>query len=163
MEPSSWKLRIPPIHWRDLHFPDLPFPSSLGGFLLGLHDDQGARARLLFGVILAVGTLALLAAVTAVGARLFRWRPPRAVRWSLAAMCLPALLSALCLADALLVEPSWLEVTRTHMMTDRIPPGSHLRIVLLSDLHVQGWTAVLRTLADRVNALEPDLDRKSVV
>lgn len=43
------------------------------------------------------------------------------------------------------------------MKTARLPAGSRLRVVHLSDLHVEGWTRALERLPDEVNALQPDL------
>ncbi|WNG27581.1 hypothetical protein F0U62_28820 [Cystobacter fuscus] len=38
------------------------------------------------------------------------------------------------------IEPDWLERTQVEVKTARLPVGSRLRIVHLSDLHVEGWT-----------------------
>jgi hypothetical protein len=62
-----------------------------------------------------------------------------------------------CFAYALTLEPDWLQVTRVEVSTARLPTGTRLRIVHLSDLHVDGWTKGLRRLPDEVNALQPDV------
>jgi predicted MPP superfamily phosphohydrolase len=62
-----------------------------------------------------------------------------------------------CLAYALTIEPDWLQVTRVEVRTARLPAGSRLRVIHLSDLHVDGWTKALERLPDEVNALQPDL------
>lgn len=40
--------------------------------------------------------------------------------------------------DALKIEPQWIQVTHTRIYTNKIPAGSSLRIVQLSDLHLEG-------------------------
>ncbi|WP_257462252.1 metallophosphoesterase [Archangium lipolyticum] len=62
-----------------------------------------------------------------------------------------------CFVYALTIEADWLQVTRVEVRTPRLPEGSKLRIVHLSDLHVDGWTRALTRLPDEVNALQPDL------
>jgi len=59
--------------------------------------------------------------------------------------------------DAFVLEPDWLQVTRVEVRTDGLPEGRSLRVVHLSDLHVDGWTRGLERLPDEVNALRPDL------
>ena len=61
------------------------------------------------------------------------------------------------LADSLLLEPDWLQLTHFAVRTPRMPPRSHLRIIHLSDLHVEGWTRALEQLPEEINRLEPDL------
>jgi len=56
-----------------------------------------------------------------------------------------------------LLEARWLEVTRLELPTAKLAPGARLRIVHLSDLHAEAASPLLDGLADRVNALEPDL------
>ncbi|QRN96768.1 metallophosphoesterase family protein [Archangium violaceum] len=62
-----------------------------------------------------------------------------------------------CFVYALTIEADWLQVTRVEVRTPRLPAGNTLRIVHLSDLHVDGWTRALSRLPDEVNALQPDL------
>jgi predicted MPP superfamily phosphohydrolase len=102
--------------------------------------------------LLGAGCAALLG-----WARLRAMRLPHLARRLLWAGLLPAALLAVCLCDATIVEPAWLEVTHSTIRSDRIPEGSRVRIALLSDLHVSGWTSVLHHLPEAVNAEHPDL------
>ncbi|HEX8820155.1 MAG TPA: metallophosphoesterase [Archangium sp.] len=87
-----------------------------------------------------------------------RKRPVPPVERRVASVFLGLLLVGLsCLTYALTVEPDWLQVSRVEVPTARLPSGSRLRIVHLSDLHVDGWTKALERLPDEVNALQPDL------
>jgi hypothetical protein len=62
-----------------------------------------------------------------------------------------------CVTYGLTIEPDWLQVSHLEVPTARLPSGTRLRVVHLSDLHVDGWTKALRRLPDEVNALQPDL------
>ncbi|WP_158501959.1 metallophosphoesterase [Vitiosangium sp. GDMCC 1.1324] len=62
-----------------------------------------------------------------------------------------------CFLYALLIEADWLQVTRVEVRTARLPAGTRLRIVHLTDLHAEGWSRALSRLPDEVNALQPDL------
>jgi predicted MPP superfamily phosphohydrolase len=60
--------------------------------------------------------------------------------------------------DAYLIEPFWLETTRLELSFARLDPAAPpLRIVHLSDIHVERTTRRERALVERVNALEADL------
>lgn len=54
------------------------------------------------------------------------------------------------------VEPFRLGVTRIELETPKLPPGQQLRLVQVSDLHVERITERERDLVDTVNGLEPD-------
>lgn len=63
-------------------------------------------------------------------------------------------------AYAALVEPRWLEVTRTRVRIDGLPPALEgLRIALLTDFHAHRMTplAVVRRACRRAMAEQPDL------
>lgn len=60
---------------------------------------------------------------------------PRWLRQPLFAICAAG---TLCLAYAWLVEPCWIEVTHTEIALAKMPPGSRLRVALVSDLHLEG-------------------------
>jgi predicted MPP superfamily phosphohydrolase len=98
-----------------------------------------ALARLLLGLALLAGRAARLspAALFAIG------------------VALQASLSALILY-ATSVEPFRLGVTRVELRTAKLPPGARLRLVQISDLHVERITRRERALVERVNALEAD-------
>jgi predicted MPP superfamily phosphohydrolase len=67
-------------------------------------------------------------------------------------------LFSLAQADAYLVEPFWLETTPVELSFARLDPAAPpLRIVHLSDIHVERTTRRERALVEQVNALEPDL------
>lgn len=102
--------------------------------------------------IVVIGTLSLLAL------RRGRQRSLSRRRRTLAILgAAPLLLGFVSFLEAVLVEPRWLETTHQTVQTERLPAGKHLRIALLSDLHVSGWNSLLRELPARVNAEQPDL------
>jgi predicted MPP superfamily phosphohydrolase len=89
---------------------------------------------------------------------LVRRRPLRGrLRRLVLAGATPLAIGLICLCDASLVEPNWLEVTHSSIESGRLPAAKHLRIVLVSDLHIDGWTHVLHELPAAVNAEKPDL------
>ena len=61
-----------------------------------------------------------------------------------------------CLLYAALVEADWLEVTHLEVQTNKLPAGRRLRIVHLTDLHIDRWSRALRALPGLVNAEAPD-------
>jgi hypothetical protein len=118
---------------------------------------QFLRLKLLAGLILFVLGLAVAGGILLVLDRLGR-RP--CSRWErrVALGALAALgLGGLCFLYALLIEPNWLEVTHLEVQTSRLQPGQRIRLVLLSDLHVDRLSPVLRELPAVVNAQHPDL------
>jgi predicted MPP superfamily phosphohydrolase len=62
-----------------------------------------------------------------------------------------------CLPYGLWVEPAWLEVTHEEVSTPKLLPGEHLRIALISDLHVAGKSRALAQAVSAINAAHPDL------
>lgn len=76
--------------------------------------------------------------------------------WIPAVACIAG--TALCVAYAFLVEPDWIEVTRTEIaVSGRVMGKERFRIVHLSDLHLEGWGSRERTVVTRVRELAPDL------
>jgi len=76
--------------------------------------------------------------------------------WASAAACLG--LSAACAGYALFVEPQWIEVTRIEVAVPRALLGrERLRIVHLSDLHLEGFGARERSVIEAVREAAPHL------
>ena len=86
---------------------------------------------------------------------------PLAARWPFPvsiSLVLAQLFLSLAAAYGTLVEPFRLQVTRLEILTDRLRnPGPPVRIVQLSDLHVERLTQRERALPALVADLEPDL------
>jgi uncharacterized protein len=68
---------------------------------------------------------------------------------------LQAVVSVL-VAYATYVEPFRLGVTHFELHTPKLPPGARVRLVQISDLHVERLTRRERALIEQVNALEAD-------
>ena len=54
------------------------------------------------------------------------------------------------------IEPFRLGVTHIELRTSKLPPGKHMRLVQISDLHVERVTRREQALIERVNALHAD-------
>jgi predicted MPP superfamily phosphohydrolase len=68
------------------------------------------------------------------------------------------MLFSLAQVDAYMIEPFWLETTPVELSFAKLNPDAPpLRIVHLSDIHVERLTKRERALVEQVNALEPDL------
>jgi predicted MPP superfamily phosphohydrolase len=100
------------------------------------------------------------------GLVLLRWlliliAAPLAARWPLPTLIVLALVQALgwvLAAYGLLIEPFRLQVTHLEIPTAKFPnPGSPVRIVQISDLHVERLTRRDRALPALVAGLKPDL------
>ena len=61
------------------------------------------------------------------------------------------------LSDAWLRQPKALEISTTRLATEKIPAGRELRIVQLSDLHLDSFNEYFRQVASKTNALKPDM------
>lgn len=83
-----------------------------------------------------------------------RWLDSRPGRWIVFAL---GTIGILCFMWGWLLEPYRIEVTRHQVETNLVPPGKSIRIVQLSDLHIDdhGWREV--QLPEMVNAEKPDL------
>ncbi|MGA9520814.1 MAG: metallophosphoesterase [Myxococcaceae bacterium] len=55
------------------------------------------------------------------------------------------------------IEPFWLDISRDNVVTTRLRDGERLRIVHISDLHVDGANKLLGRLAGEISSLRPDL------
>lgn len=78
-------------------------------------------------------------------------------RWRTAVLVLGTLGSA-CVAWGLWVEPGWLEVRRLELPLARLPPGaSPVRLVQVSDLHVDRRPGLEQEVPALVRAERPDL------
>lgn len=85
------------------------------------------------------------------------YQPPIPVSCVRALFLALALLGILFLAYARLVEPFWLEIKHISISSKRIPPGTSLRIVHLSDLHSGAWAPLEDRIPSLVAAQKPDL------
>jgi len=82
-------------------------------------------------------------------------RPFRAVRAAVFAL---AALGILCLLYARFVEPNWLAVERVRIVAPRLPAGARpVRLVLISDLHVEATPRLEEKLPDVIARERPDL------
>ncbi|MHB8875845.1 MAG: metallophosphoesterase [Myxococcaceae bacterium] len=120
--------------------------------------DRHTIALLVVGVAVALTTgLALAGSLALVLARLGRRRiaawEKRVAVGSLAAFGI----GVGCFGYGVVFEADWLEVTHHELRTRKLKKGVRLRIVHLTDLHVDGWTPALRTLSAVVNAENPDV------
>ena len=61
------------------------------------------------------------------------------------------------LGDGFLRQPTSLEVRRNRIPSDKLPAGQSLRIVHLSDLHLQSYNRYFEKVAHETNRLDPDL------
>jgi len=122
-------------------------------------------------LILAIGAFYLVAAVVTLQlvtdlvrfrrgqslAGLFRGSP-RWVGWARGVVIALAAGGLACVADALWVEPFWIQVTQSHVVAPPwARPTSALRIVHLSDLHSETPARVDTALVQRIRDLDPDL------
>jgi predicted MPP superfamily phosphohydrolase len=105
--------------------------------------------------------VAAIVAVYVVAARIVyrRWRRDRLpLRWRQIAVLIAAIVGIICMLYGRFVEPRWLEVTETRVVSSRLPAGHRgIRIVHLSDLHSEGTPMLETELPSRVAGLTPDL------
>lgn len=116
-----------------------------------------ARVEALLGVAVFVALAGTGAAIRLAWCRKARRRLPRWEHRLLRAAFAGGVVLALCFVDARWIEPNWLSVTHQTVRTSALPAGVRLRLVQLSDLHVDGPTHVLEELPERVAALHPDV------
>jgi predicted MPP superfamily phosphohydrolase len=122
-----------------------------------------AGARWLLGLGVPAGCRLLQVIRLWVGYRYAPWAGLSFAPWAghPYAPCL-ALLAALQAALSALVfyataiEPFRLGVTHLELHTRKLPPGARVRLVQISDLHVERITRRERALIERVNALQAD-------
>ncbi len=60
-------------------------------------------------------------------------------------------------SDAWLRQPTAVEVSHTRLPIGKIPAGRELRIAHISDLHLHKFNRYFKQVADRTNALDPDM------
>lgn len=120
-------------------------------------DTQTLRVQLFaaaVAMVTALGLVGLLALVLAKRGKrpISSWerRIAWGSLWSLAT-------GVLCVLYGLFIEADWVEVTRVRIETPKLPAGMSLRLVHLSDLHVDGPTRALDKLPALVNAEKPHL------
>lgn len=120
--------------------------------------DAGTDRLMLFAFLVALVTgLAAVGLYAEIVARL-RHRPPgRSDRVALGIGGAGLLAGCLAFGWGVLFEADWLEVTRHEVSTSKLPAGTRLRVVHLTDLHVDRMTKALEALPGLVNGLEPDL------
>lgn len=120
-------------------------------------DPASVRLHLFFGAIFFVGALDVVVFALWFNDWLDRGRFARASRWIARTAIGLTAAGLLTFVYALMIEPRRLEITEHVVQTAKLPAGTRVRIVHLSDLHAEGPTHVLRSLAARVNALGPDV------
>jgi uncharacterized protein len=115
------------------------------------------RIQLVAVGVAAVLGLGLFGLAAVIGhATGWRKRSRRGLRVALGCVGLLALVAG-CFVYGLEIEADWLSETDFEVPTPKLRRGEHLRLVLLSDLHVSGPTKALAELPERVNALQPDV------
>lgn len=62
-----------------------------------------------------------------------------------------------CVIDTLYVEPNWVKVSHNTLETSKLPAGAHLRIVQLSDLHLEGIAKRERRMLYLTKLQQPDI------
>lgn len=82
------------------------------------------------------------------------WRARRPVRIVILTL---AGLGTLCIAYGWFVEPYWIETTHVEVQTADWPAGAHLRITLISDLHLDNEGPRERALPALIDATRPDV------
>jgi predicted MPP superfamily phosphohydrolase len=72
-------------------------------------------------------------------------------------LALPLAVFALLFSWAHFIEPDWVQVPHEELHTAKLPAGTRVRIVQVSDLHVDGPTRGLAQLPAIVSAQDPDV------
>jgi predicted MPP superfamily phosphohydrolase len=121
---------------------------------------ESFRVMLFIGAVGVVYTLAGSIAVQWVFRKRLQPAPSatRAWRWFQRVILGLAGFGLLCIGYGFWIEPYWPEVTRTRIVSPRLPPGTRpIRIVHLSDLHCDPRPRLEERLPDLVAAEKPDL------
>jgi predicted MPP superfamily phosphohydrolase len=124
------------------------------------------RLGLSYGYVIWLPALAALAVRIAIlwGHHACSWllnrcaRASRLLRWGPAAFLAANLLFSAVQVDAYVIEPFWLETSEYELaFADLDPSAPPLRIVHLTDLHIERTTGREIKAVARINALQPDL------
>lgn len=78
-------------------------------------------------------------------------------RWLLGGYATLHFLLLVLLTYAFYVEPLWVEVTQTTLTEPKLSNGTSLKIVLLSDIHMERWTRREDEIIKKLNEIKPDL------
>lgn len=105
-------------------------------------------------LVFAGGGLALLLLLRARRLRRKLARIERALAWTFLPACA---FGVGCVVYGTLIEPDWVEVTFTRVQISKLSEGEKLRVVHISDLHVNHPTRALSSLPERIAALSPDV------
>ncbi len=119
-----------------------PFGISFGPVLLPLTLLAGVRCALALGL----GVLGWL----------LGHRGRTRARWPFAHLAAQALVLIL-VVDGLVIEPARLTVSQVRVPDPYRGTGPPIRIVQVSDLHVERWNDLAQRIVDTVNGLQPDL------
>jgi len=117
--------------------------------------EQFIRVKIFvaFAALIVVGICTALALVV----RRMRRRPATRIEGAfLLSLLMFGVVGAAAVAYMFVIEPDWVEVTNHEVRTDRIPEGRHVRIVHITDLHVDDLTPLLSELPEKIAALHPD-------
>jgi len=118
-----------------------------------VQNEELLRVLLFVGIVSTVFALALLVLVR----RILTRRRTSIRNWERCLLALAALGLA-CMAYGRWIEPRWVEVTRTRIVSSRLPPGHRgVRLVHLSDIHSDPEPLVETRLARLIAPLQPDL------
>ena len=119
----------------------------------------GDWIRLLFflGCVATVYALALRYAVLSVRWWREGYEPSAQVSYMRTVVFVLAVLGIICLLYARFVEPYWLEVKHISISSERIQPGTSIRIVHISDLHSGAWPPLEDRLPALIAAQKPDV------
>jgi uncharacterized protein len=113
-------------------------------------------SALSFMLVLRLGTIGI-ALVTAMLAGVLLRGKPASISGSLAPLWFIGVATVVIEVYAMFVEPFALQTTRIHLEGPQVASGRPLRILHLTDIHVERITRREQNLLEQVNALQPDL------
>lgn len=109
---------------------------------------------LIYAAVLSIAVLALLRRFGFANKGKKSFLDKRSLRYSLIAL---SVIITACIAEGFFVEPYRIGVSEHFVSSDKIPEGGKIRIVHLSDFHIEAETSREKDLPDIVNSLEPDI------
>ncbi len=118
-----------------------------------MDTSTGARCAIL--AVLFIGAMTIVYAnCRLLALATLRRKTSRAAKiiWPLLGLAL-----VFCAIDASYIEPQWIQITRHTIRTDKLPTGSKLRIVHLTDLHIERVTGLQIAMLTLTTAQNPDL------